>query len=889
MEMEKMRILLSRLAALFHRQALDEELDEELRAHLDIAMAENRRRGLSEEDARTAALRAFGGVTQTRERYRVQRGASWLEDLWRDVRYAARTLRHTPGFTIAAVLVMAIGLGANTAMFTVVRGVLLKPLPFRDADRLYNVYARTPNGNADYYPIAGGDFTDWQERARGFEEMASYRSSQSDLAEKSGGLPEVVGSGACSGNFFSLLGVQPAYGRLFVTKDDQLQAPQTAVLNWGLFERRFRGDPAVVGGVVKLDGKPVTVIGVLPRWFQFPDAHVEVWQPNWNVIDESTMRAHGNSHMFSAVARLHGGWTIDQASEELNALQRRIHDSLPGQAVSIGTEVHPLVDGLTHDVRQPLLMLMGAVLCVLLIVCLNVANLLVARSTARRREMAIRTALGGTRWRLLREQMMESVLLCGAGGMLGMLLAWAGVHWLTATREGLPRVGAIHLDWAVLLFALSASLLCGVLAGVLPGLSAGDARALNALREGSRGVGGTRAGARLRRAMLAAEVALTVVLLIGAGLLLKGFSHLRAREVGCATENVLTMQYSLPDAKYAKREQIAGFHETLLERVRALPGVKAATLITTLPGAGFGGDLHYTIVEHPPLPPGHFNFVTHRAADADYFKAMQIPILRGRTFTADERLEHDKYVVVSDAFVREQFPNEDPIGKHVHSRWGGTASDPEQDYEIVGVAADTRYLLSKEPDPMLYFSMAGGVADYATLAVRTDHDANALAVPIQRVIAQIDPELPVSDVMTMDEVLGKSMLDARFNAGLVAGFAALSILLAAMGLYAVLSYLVAQRTNELGIRMALGAQRGEVLWRVLVDGMRPAWLGLVVGLGVAAVGARVIREMLYGVQPLDWSVFAGVAALLTLIAALACLVPAWRASRLEPSQVLRAQ
>lgn len=884
--MEFLRVLWSRGAALFGRGALDADLDEELGAHLELAVAENRRRGMSEEAARTAALREFGGVTQTRERYRMQRGWLLLEDVWRDVRHAARTLKQTPGFTIAAVLVMALGLGANTAMFTVIHGVLLEPLPFRDAGRLYNVYARTPDGNTDYYPIAGGDFTDWQQKARGFEEFASYRSNQSDLAEKGGGLPEVVGSGTCSGNFFSLLGVGPAYGRLFVTADDRMQAPAAAVLGWGLFERRFRGDPAVVGTVVKIDAKPVTVIGVLPRWFQFPDASVEVWQPNWTVLDETTMQAHGHSHTFEVVGKLRRGWTIEQASEELNTLQRRIHDSLPGQAVSIGTEVRPMVDGLTHEVRRPLLMLMGAVLCVLLIVCLNVANLLVARSTARQREMAIRTALGGTRWRLLREQMMESVLLCGVGGVLGMLLAWFGVHWLTAMREELPRAAAIHLDGTVVLFALGASLLCGVLAGVLPGLRAGDQRLLGALQEGMRGVGGTRSGARLRRAMLAAEVALTVMLLIGAGLLLKGFAHLRTREVGCATENVLTMQYSLPDAKYTKPEQIAGFHDALLARVRALPGVKAAALSTHVPGGGFGGDMHYSIVEHPPLLPGQFLFAMYRTVDAGYFNAMQVPILRGRTFTADERLGHSNFVITSEAFAKEQFPHEDPIGKHVRSRWHG---EPEQADEIVGVVADTRYLLAKEPEPMLYFPMASGLADYATLAVRTDHDTNALAVPVQRVIAQLDPELPVSGVMTMDEVLGKSMLDARFDAGLVAGFAVLSIVLAAMGLYAVLSYLVAQRTNELGIRMALGAQRGEVLWRVLADGMRPAWLGLLVGMIAAAAGARVIREMLYGVQPLDWSVFVGVAGLLTLIAALACLVPAWRASRLEPSVVLRAQ
>ncbi len=887
--MDRIRMLLSRLTGLLRSRPMDEHLDEEMQTHLELAIAENRGRGMAEDEARTAALRSFGGVTQTKERYRMQQSLPLLEDVWRDMRYAMRTLRLTPGFTIAAVLVMALGLGANTAMFTVIRGVLLKPLPFRDAGRLYNVYSRTPNGNVGYYSVAGGDFTDWQQKARGFEEMASYSENHIDLAEKGGSLPEVVGSAVCSGNFFSLLGVQPAYGRLFIPADDRLQAPATVVLNWSLFQRRFRGNPGVVGRTVMVDSKPVTVIGVLPQWYQFPDAQAAVWLPEWTTVPESTMQAHGYSHMFYVVARLRPGWTMEQASDELNSLQRKIHDSLPGQAVAIGTEVRPVVDGLTHEVRRPLLMLMGAVVCVLLIVCLNVANLLVARSAARRREMAIRTALGGTRWRLLREQMMESVLLCGMGGALGSLLAWGGVHWLTASRDALPRVGSIQLDWPVLLFAMGASLLCGMLAGVLPGLGAGDARALDALRDGSRGVGGSRSGARLRRAMLAAEVALTVVLLIGAGLLLKGFAHLRGRDVGCVTDNVLTMRYSLPDAKYAKREQVAGFHETLLERVKALPGVKAAALITDVPGAGSSGNLHYTIVEHPPLPPGHFNYVFFRAADAGYFQAMQIPILRGRTFTADERLEHDKFLIVSEAFVREQFPNEDPLGKHVHSRWGGDENDPGQDYEIVGVAADTRSLLSEEPEPMIYFPIAGGITDYATLAVRTDRDASALALPIQRIIAQMDPELPVANVMTMDELLGKSMLDVRFDAELVAGFAVLSIVLAAMGLYAVLSYLVAQRTNELGIRMALGAQRGEVLWRVLVDGMRPAWLGLLLGLGVAALSARVIREMLYGVQPLDWSVFVGVAALLTLIAGLACLMPAWRASRLEPSQVLRAQ
>jgi putative ABC transport system permease protein len=480
---------------------------------------------------------------------------------------------------------------------------------------------------------------------------------------------------------------------------------------------------------------------------------------------------------------------------------------------------------------------------------------------------------------------MESLVLSAIGGAVGLALASAALEWVIRTRQDMARVDTIHVDSVVLLFAGGITLLSGMFAGGISTASSGDP-ALNALRESSRTHSGGQGKARLRKLLLSVEVGLTVVLLIAAGLLLKSYKTLRTVDLGCITQNVLTMHLALPDARYHTPMQKAEFFERLIADVRRLPGVQKAGLVTVLPGEGNGGDSLLTIAEHPPLPNGPAQYALRRGAEPGYFESLGIPLLHGRTFLEGERLERATSVIVSDSFVRRFLPGEDPIGKHVRVNIDGTGM---KDYAIVGVVGDSRAVISRPAQPMMYFPVYKGVFERAALTVRSSQDALTMALPIQKLIADMDGDLAVFHVLTMEQVIGRSTTNASFNAELTLAFAVLSLVLASVGLYGVLSYLVAQRTNEIGVRMALGAQRGEVLRLTLADGLRPAGLGLVVGLAGGAAAAKMIRDLLYGIQPLDASVFVGVAALLLAVAILACVLPAWRASRLDPVQALRAE
>jgi putative ABC transport system permease protein len=539
------------------------------------------------------------------------------------------------------------------------------------------------------------------------------------------------------------------------------------------------------------------------------------------------------------------------------------------------------------DLKKPLYVLLCATFCVLLIACLNVANLLVARAASRRRELAIRTALGGGWARLLRERLIESLLLSLAGGATGLDLAWGALSWLVKARDQMSRIDAIRIDGVVASFTIGVIVVCALFSGLISAFSAGEKRVLGALHESSRSVSSGHARARLRKALLALEVGLTMVLLVGAGLLVKSYQRLRSADMGCATENVLTMRFGLPGVRYKTPGPApVNFFDALLTRIRALPGVDAAGLVEAVPGQGYWEDSSFEIVGHPPLPQGQGQYALNRDADPGYFAAMGIPILHGRTFNAGQRLDKANEIILSESFVKRYFnAGEEPLGKQVHTEG--------KDFTVVGIVGDTRYEIGEDPDPMKYLSVWRGGENYGTLVVRSRGDVELLAMPVQRVIASMDHDLAVSDVLTMNQLLGKSMVDETFNATLLAGFAALSLLLAAAGIFGVLSYIVAQRTGEIGIRMALGAQREQMLWKVLLDGLRPALFGLVIGLGASLEAARLIRlyasSILYKTEPLDPSVFAAVAATLIAVAAVACIIPAWRASRVDPIEALRTE
>ena len=873
-----------KLAMLFGRGAAGKQLDEELRFHLERQIAENRTSGMSAEEARYAALRSFGNPALLREQARDNWSWRGAEQFLREVRYGIRTLRRTPGFAIIAVLVMALGIGANVAQFTVVRSVLLKPLPFKDPDRLMMLY-ESRDQSKEYNVVAGGVYAEWKQHNHTFSELALIQNCRNAIAGSGGQLPETLQGAQVSWNLLTTLGVRPALGRDFTAADDALSANGAVLVSWSLWKRRFGANPGIVNQAIYIDAKPYTVIGVMPERFVFPTTDTQLWTPVYHEKPAMIM-AMIDSHMFYVVGRLKPGATQAQGLADISLISKRLHEEhLDNPFVMPQANIHTLIDHMVGDFKRPLYVLLAATACLLLIACINVANLLVARAVARRKELAIRTAVGGGRQRLLRERLMESLILSAAGGVLGLLLAFGALAWLTRTREDMSRVESIHIDGVVAAFTIGIIVLCALFAGLISALTVKDRQLLATLHESSRLASGSQARATLRRVLLTIEVGLTVVLLTGAGLLLKSYERLRSADMGCATQNVLTMRFGLAGKRYKTPGPMpVNFFNELLARVRALPGVGAAGLVTSVPGQGYWEDSGFTIVEHPPLPKGTGTWALNRWADSGYFEAMGIPILRGRTFNDGLRLEQANEIIISDTFRKKYFPGEEPIGKHLKTE--------DKVYTVIGIVGDTRFEIGEPPKEMKYFSLNEGKANYGTLVIHSSdsgRDVEQLALPVQRVIQEMDHDLPVSDVLTMDQLLGKSTLDQSFNTTLLTGFAALSLLLAAVGLFGVLSYIAAQRTGEIGIRLALGAPRKHVLGRMLGDGLRPALIGLVLGLAGSAAASRLMQDMLYETRPLDPIVFAAVSATLMLVAAMACIVPAWRASHVDPAQALRTE
>ncbi len=867
----------------FRRGDEDAELAREMEAHVGLETDENIARGMAPEEARRRALVKFGSRENVREDLWKWNTVHLLDTMLRDFRYVLRTLRRAPGFTVVVILVMALGIGAVTAMFTIVRSVLLKPLPFKDPERLVMLYEKSGDGNFPYNQVAGGVFTEWKKQSRGLSDMAMVISwARYTLSGPGGQLPETVHASQCSWNLFSILGVKPAMGRGFTAADDQASANATVILSWGLWKRRFASDPTILGQTIRLDAKLYTVVGIMPQWFTYPDQVVQLWTPANHERPAENLQAL-DSHTYRVVGRLKPGTSAAQEKIELSLIVGRLHDEHRDDPfISVAADIRPLLDDMVGDMKTPLYVLLAATCCVLLIGCLNVANLLVARATTRRKEMAIRAALGGSRSRLIRERLTESLVLSAAGGAAGLFVASAGIQWLVRTRMDMARADTIHMDGVVVAFTLGLVFLCAAFAGLVSTTSSGEDSVITPLRETSRSYSAGRGQAKLRRFLLSLEVGLTVVLLIAAGLLMKSYGRLRSSDLGCVTKNVLTMGIGLPEAQYTQPSQRVNFFESMLSMVRSVPGVEAAGMASVAPGQAYFEDSGFSIAGHPPLPQGLAQYAMILWASPGYFSALKIPILRGEDFDERQRLEHSMKVIVTDSFARQYLPNEDPIGKHVLV-FGGKS------YEVVGVVGDTRFLISEPARPMMYFPIFGGTESGATLVIRSRGDVTRLAVPVQQIVQEMDRELPVAEVLTMDQIIGRSTLDASFDAALLLGFAMLSLALASVGLYGVLSYLVAQRTSEIGVRMALGAQPGDVLRLTLVDGLKPASVGLIVGLAGGAAAAKTIRDLLYGVQPLDPGVFGAVAVILLGVASAACLLPAWRASRLDPVRALRME
>jgi putative ABC transport system permease protein len=737
-----------------------------------------------------------------------------------------------------------------------------------------------------YNVVSPGDYEDWRAQTHGFEDMAAWRYAQFDLTGEHSELPELVSARGGSWNLFPLLGVDAAIGRTFTESEDRSDG-SSVMLTWNLFERRFGGNPSIVGRRIHLDGNPYTVVGVLPKWFTYPDARVQVWVPYKSGLPPELL-THHDFHFSRVVARLRPDVSLASALSQVGAVQYRLHLENMHAPVAEDVASKTLIQDLARDVKKPLAILLWSVGCMLLIGCLNVANILVARSAARQKEIGIRSALGARRMTLIREQLIESLLVSVAGGVTGVLLSLAATNWLVTRWMDLPNVQSIRADGVVLAFACALVVASGLLAGLLPAISSTSKGAIAVLEVSSRSVVGSQSRTALRKMLLTVEIAATVVLLIAAGLLLKSFWRLRTTDVGCATDNVLTMSYSLPSKKYDSPDKVNAFNETLLERARIVPGVRAAALGSEVPGTGPGEDDNFSIPEHPPTAPGAaLPDALYRTADPGYFSALQIPLRKGRFFTSADRVGRPKTVIIDQRLARQYFPGENPLGKHLH-----VVAHGNSDHEIVGIVANTLYQVGQPGRPTMYFPVLNGDNGMGlgeTLAVRMTADPLTVSAPIQKQIAELDPEMPVSDVFTMRQIIERSLGNASLSASLVFSFAVLSLILASVGLYGVLSYLTTQRTGEIGVRMALGARREQVVRLMLGDGLRPALYGLVLGLVVSAGAVQLIRSMLYGTRPLDPAIFAAVTATLLAVAALACLVPAWRAARIDPMQALRTE
>jgi len=807
--------------------------------------------------------------------------------LAQDFRYGVRMLRRSPGFTAVAIVTLALGIGANTAIFSVVDAVLLRPLPFHDPDRLVMVWEDATHVGFPRNTPAPANYLDWKAQNHTFDDLAALRSRSFNLTGE--GDPEQLDARAVTANMFPLLGVKPALGRTFLEAEDQPGAPNVAVVSYGLWQRRFGGEAALVGRPIHLNGEKYVVVGVMPAGFQFPEKGTDVWTPMAFTGEE---RAARNSHYLRVVGRLKPGVSLERAQVDMDTIARRLQQDYPRSNTNVGALVITLREQMVgREIQSGLIVLLAAVGCVLLIASANVANLLLARAAGRRREIAVRAALGAGKARLARQLLTEGLALAALGGVAGVLLAGWSFDFLSGLVPGpLAGAAAVGLNGKVLGFTALASLLAAVFFGVAPVLQAGRVDLREALQEGG---GRGAAGARLRgplALLVISEVALAMVLLIGAGLLLQTFARLRGIDPGFRAGNLLTMTTALPRTKYAGLPQRAAFYEQVLARVRSLPGVASAGFVSFLPLTQRGGTQGFVIEGRPEPPPGEVVETNFRIVTPDYLRTMGIPLRHGRHLEDRDDAETLPVVVVNEAMARRHWPGENALGKRF--RLGGNESESPW-LIIVGVAGDVRQMGLEVPGRAEMYVPYRQVAPFLfaprDLAIRTAGDPLSLAAAVRREIWAVDKEQPVSRVRTMEEILEIEVSQRRFQTSLLTVFAALALLLAALGIYGVLAYGVTQRTGEIGVRLALGAGQSQVVRLVVGQGLQLAGLGVLLGLAASFAVTRLLDKLLFGVIPTDLGTFAAVTFGLLAIAALASYLPAQRAARVDPMTALRAQ
>jgi predicted permease len=895
-----LRALAARLRRFSGDRRANQELDDEMETHMRLLADRYVRQGMSEAEAAWAARRQFGNVTLLKEEHRDMRGIRFIDTLSRDLRYGIRMLVKTPGVTLIAIVTLALGIGANTAIFSVVNAVLLQPLPYPESERL--VWFSEREKNFPTMSISYPNFIDYRAQQTVFENIGVYEYASYNLTGR--GEPRLLQGTRASAEAFAALRVRARIGRIFSNDEDKVGAPFIVVLSYQSWQTLFGGDAGIINQPITLNGQAYTVIGVMSADFTFPTP-MDFWMPLGQIADLPGYQARDNHSGLMGVARLKPRVTLEQARAEMDGIAARLEQQYPNSNKNVRVRIESLLDNYVSGSRWALWILLGAVGMVMLIACANVANLLLARAATRQREMAVRSALGASSWRIVRQLLTESILLAVMGAGLGLLLAQWGLPLILAVGGGaIPRASEIRLDLGVLAFTAALAVLTGILFGLAPAWQSSRLDVQGMLKDTARSVTGSRA--MLRQVLVVAEVALTLILLIGAGLLLRSFHHLHQVNAGFTHEHVLSFKLDSPLRKYTTPEQQIAFYRSLLEKLESLPGVESVGFSSQLPLDGGDWQTGFWIEGRPAPPLGEGPSMEVTTASPDYFRTLGIPLLRGRCFTEQDNREHLRgsdlsrinpsqhwaaglnTVIIDEEFVRRYWPNEDPIGKRIRLPWG---SEPALQplLTIVGVVSRVkiRRLNERSDFVQAYLPAFQATSEDAAVVIKTTGDPGAIAAAVRQQVLTTDPQQPVYDLRTLTQLRDNSLSPERLYLALLGSFAVVALLLAIIGLYGVISFAVTQRTHEIGIRIALGARSGNVLTLIVKQGMTLTLIGVVIGLAGSFGLTRLIESLLFGVSTDDPLTFAIIALLVAAASLLACMIPARRAARVDPMVALR--
>jgi len=856
----------------------EDELEEEVRSHLQMATQEHAERGTKKEEAAYSAQREFGNVALIKETTRDVWDWEWLSQIFADIRYGTRSLLKHPGFCAVALLTLALGIGANTAIFSVIHAVLLKPLPYKDPSQIVTVYSQNEAFKGLYLNVSLGDLGQVKKEARSFSGFMIYDEASRNLTSE--GEPRAINIAHTGDNFFDFLGTTPQVGRFFAEEEHHSGNNEVAVISDAFWHTYFGADPGILKKKLRLDGELYSIVGVAQVGFGFPARDTAVWLPASPNLAES--QDHGN-HSYEVLARLRNEATLQQANNELQAVSAQIEKENKSGFGGWRMFAANFQEFTVSDARPALLLLLGAVMLVLLIACANVANLLLTRGSQRYREMALRSALGASRWRIAQLLMTESVLLSITGGVLGLALAVAGVQaFRSLAPEGIPRIDELHPDWTMALSAMLCAFSVGLLFGILPALQAARCDAGAGLKESVTGAAPPRQ--RLRDAFAILEIAMALPLLVGAGLLVKGFTSLTHTSMGFRTDHVLLMSVNLPETKYPNDNQKLFYANEVLENVQGVAGVETAAVSHFYPLSGMLPLSAGLRVEGEPASSQGIGNIETNSVSANYFRTMNVPILRGRGFTPQDDENGQLVVLINETMARQVWKGRNPIG----SRLLGIESRKGLPLLVVGIVGDTRDVtLSEAPRPNLYYPLAQAPSANLNLLVRSKDDPAKLAPALRERIWSIDKDQPITNVQTMESVLARSVAEPRFRTILVGTFAVLGVILASIGIYGVVSYSVSLRTREIGVRVAMGAQKKNVMQLVVGQGLRIAAIGITIGLVVAFSLSKFLASQLYGVSSRDPWIFAGITLVLAATSVLACWIPARRATKVDPLVALR--